>query len=570
MREESLATWDRGNITWGGRLGGLGTVQVRWRCTGKAREGVAILVGKGVKVTVINEVNDAGTSVPTVGQISTNSTNTFSAAGLSNTVVSPTHRKSSYMDPSQYPDDPNMPALEDITYYDDEEDVGTEADFTNLETNITVSPIPTTRVHKDHHVTQIIGDLSLVTQIRSMTKVVKDQGGLTQINNKDFHTCMFACFLSQKEPKREEGIDYKEVFSPVAKIEAIRLFLAYASFMGFMVYQMDVRSALLYETIEEEVYVCQPLGFEDPYYLDKERDRADLVYQKGDILLVQVYVDDIIFCSTNKDLCKAFEKLMKDKFQMSSMGELTFFLGLQLIANNLPDQTVFGKDSSNPLMADNLPKIVRYSTHHVALMKSWLVQKQTTLGQTTTGKENSNLFMAGSLPKTISMKKVNDAMRLQALIDKKKVIITEATIREALQLDNAESIDCLPNEEIFTELSRMGCEKPSTTLTFYKRTSWNEFSSSIASAVICLSTGRKFNFSKYIFDSLARNVDSSTKFYMFARVDVDDVPAAEPSIPSPTPTTKQPPPSQELPSTSQVIPTPPPSPIAEPSSPLQQ
>nr|GEV85789.1 hypothetical protein [Tanacetum cinerariifolium] len=149
----------------------------------------------------INEVNAAGTLVLTVGQISTNITNTFSAAGLFNTVVTPTHRKSSYMDPSQYPDDPNMPALEDITYSDDEEDVGAEADFTNLETNITVSPIPTTRVHKDHHVTQIIGDLSLATQTRSMTRVVKDQGRLPQINNEDFHTCMFVCFLSQEEPK---------------------------------------------------------------------------------------------------------------------------------------------------------------------------------------------------------------------------------------------------------------------------------------------------------------------------------------------------------------------------------
>nr|GEX80246.1 hypothetical protein [Tanacetum cinerariifolium] len=110
----------------------------------------------------------------------------------------------------------------------------------------------------------------------------------------------------------EEGIDYEEVFAPVARIKAIRLFLAYASFMGFMVYQMDVKSAFLYETIEEEVYVCQPLRFEDPDYPDK------------------VYVDDIIFGSTNKELCKAFEKLMKDKFQMSSMGGLTFFLRLQV------------------------------------------------------------------------------------------------------------------------------------------------------------------------------------------------------------------------------------------------
>nr|GEU46942.1 hypothetical protein [Tanacetum cinerariifolium] len=277
----------------------------------------------------INEDNAIGSLVLAVGQISTNSTNTFNAVGPSNAAVN-------------------------ITYSDNEDDVGTEADFTNLETSITVSLIPTTRVHKDHHVTQIIGDLSSATQTRSMSRVAQDQGELSQINNDDFHTCMFACFLSQEEPKRkvwvlvdlphgkraiDEGIDYEEVFAPVARIEAIRLFLAYASFMGFMMYQMDVKSAFLYGTIEEEVYVYQPLGFEEPDYPDKVYKvvkalyglhQAPRAWQKGDILLVQIYVDDIIFGSTNKDLCNAFEKLMKDKFQMSSIGELIVFLGLQV------------------------------------------------------------------------------------------------------------------------------------------------------------------------------------------------------------------------------------------------
>nr|GFC29626.1 hypothetical protein [Tanacetum cinerariifolium] len=106
--------------------------------------------------------------------------------------------KYSYVDTSQLPNDPNILKLEDITYFDD---VGAKADFTNLETTITVSPIPTTRVHKDHSVTQIIGDLSSATQTQSMTRVAKDQGGLSQINNDDFHTCMFDCFLSQEEPQ---------------------------------------------------------------------------------------------------------------------------------------------------------------------------------------------------------------------------------------------------------------------------------------------------------------------------------------------------------------------------------
>nr|GEU53803.1 hypothetical protein [Tanacetum cinerariifolium] len=134
-------------------------------------------------------------------EFSINSTNKVNAASAPVTAIWPNPTNSTN-NPSKYPDDPDMPELEDIVYLDDEEDVGAEADFSNLETNISVSPIPTTRVYKDHPVTQIIGDLTSAPQTRSMARIVKEQGGLNQINNEDFHTCMFACFLSQEEPKR--------------------------------------------------------------------------------------------------------------------------------------------------------------------------------------------------------------------------------------------------------------------------------------------------------------------------------------------------------------------------------
>nr|GEW05004.1 ribonuclease H-like domain-containing protein [Tanacetum cinerariifolium] len=144
-----------------------------------------------------NEVPTASTLVPTVGQNSLNNTNTFSAAGLSNTAFSPTYR-----DASQFPNDLDMPGLEDIIYSDDEDVVGAEADFKNLESSIPVSHIPTARIHKDHPVSQVIGDLSSTTQTRSMIRVVKYRGRLSQMFGNDFHTCMFACFLSQEEPNR--------------------------------------------------------------------------------------------------------------------------------------------------------------------------------------------------------------------------------------------------------------------------------------------------------------------------------------------------------------------------------
>nr|GFC92419.1 hypothetical protein [Tanacetum cinerariifolium] len=128
-----------------------------------------------------NGVNAASSSISTAGHNFINNTNDFSDAGPSNAA---------------------MPNLEDLTHFNDADDVGAEADINNLESIISVSPIPTTGIHKDHPTSQIIGDLSSTTQTRSMARAVRDQGGISQMFNEDFHTCMFACFISQEEPKR--------------------------------------------------------------------------------------------------------------------------------------------------------------------------------------------------------------------------------------------------------------------------------------------------------------------------------------------------------------------------------
>nr|GEZ63782.1 hypothetical protein [Tanacetum cinerariifolium] len=190
-----------------------------------------------------------------------------------------------------------------------------------METTITASPTPTLRIHKDHPKSQIISPVDTPIQTKNKSKKnvwtlvdylkwvrpiktkwvlknKKDERGIV-IKNK-------ARLVAQRHTQ-EEGIDYDEVFAPVARIKAIRLFLAYASFMGFIVYQMDVKSAFLYGTIDEEVR------------------------QRGDFILVQVYVDDIIFGSQNPQLCREFEALMHEKLQMSAMGELNFVLGLQVL-----------------------------------------------------------------------------------------------------------------------------------------------------------------------------------------------------------------------------------------------
>ncbi|GKC18074.1 putative ribonuclease H-like domain-containing protein, partial [Tanacetum coccineum] len=294
----------------------------------------------------------------------------------------------------ELPFDPNMPALEDYSIFDfsrDDEDDGAVADMNNLDTTIQVSPNPTTRIHKDHPLDQVIGDLKSATQTRKMLKNLEEHGFVSTIqqrtNHKDLQNCLFACFLSQEEPKKvthalkdpswieamqeellqfklqevwtlvdlpnrkraigskwvfknkkdergivirnkarlvaqgytqEEGINYDEVFAPVARIEAIRLFLAYASFKDFMVYQMDVKSAFLYGRLKKR---CM--------YVNHQDLKIQTFLIEYTRLKKHFYVDDIIFGSTKMELCIAFEKLMHKKFQMSSMGELTFFLGLQ-------------------------------------------------------------------------------------------------------------------------------------------------------------------------------------------------------------------------------------------------
>ncbi|GKD59384.1 retrovirus-related pol polyprotein from transposon TNT 1-94, partial [Tanacetum coccineum] len=171
--------------------------------------------------------------------------------------------------------------------------------------------------------------------------------------------------LVAKGYAQKEGIDFEESFAPVARLEDVRLFVAYAAHKSFLVYQMDVKTTFLYGPLKEEVYVNQPDGFVDPYHPDqvyrlkkalyglKQAPRAwydelsNFLVSKGfskgyidptlfitkhgeDILLVQIYIDDIIFGSTNPKLSKRFEKLMHINLEMSMMGELKFFLGIQI------------------------------------------------------------------------------------------------------------------------------------------------------------------------------------------------------------------------------------------------
>jgi hypothetical protein len=170
--------------------------------------------------------------------------------------------------------------------------------------------------------------------------------------------------LVAKGYSQVEGLDFNETYAPVARLESIRILLAYATYHGFKLYQMDVKSAFLNEPIKEEVYVEQPPGFEYSEYPNhvyklsktlyglKQALRAwyeclrDFLITNGfkvskanptlftktiakDLFVCQIYVDDIIFGSTNKSTCEEFSRIMIQKFEMFMMGELKYFLGFQ-------------------------------------------------------------------------------------------------------------------------------------------------------------------------------------------------------------------------------------------------
>ncbi|GJR15885.1 putative ribonuclease H-like domain-containing protein [Tanacetum coccineum] len=335
-----------------------------------------------------------------------------------------------------------------------------------------------------------------------------------KIDTKDLGNENEASGKDSEVPK--EGIDYDEVLSPVARIESIRLFLAYASFKDFVVYQMDVESAFLYGKIEEEVYVCQPIGFEDPDFPERVYKVGKCTY--GGIKLLEL--DDIIFGSTKKSLCTEFEKMMHKKFQISSMGELTLFLGLcrliswqckkrtvvtnsitkaeYIAASNCCGQKGIGVnagDSKLMLLGINLLLLekVNVARHNLLLLvlkvnaarhnlqllvnvnavEGSFINTPIKVAFLTKSAESEGFkqivdFLNASSIKyaltvnptiytscveqfwsTAKAKTVNGEVQLQALVDGKKIVVTKASVRRDLQLEDANGVDCLPNAIIF-------------------------------------------------------------------------------------------------------------------------
>ncbi|GJY15660.1 putative ribonuclease H-like domain-containing protein [Tanacetum coccineum] len=420
--------------------------------------------------------------------------------------------------------DAEEPEMKVVTQFSDAEYDDSGADINNLDTYFQVSPVPTTRIHKDHPLNQVIGDLQSATQTRQMTKNLEEYGF--------------------KEPKKVVQALKDPSWIKAMQEELLQFKLQQGSHTrdGIDYDEMDVKSAFLYGKIEEEVYVCQPPGFEDP-------DFPNRFYKEKRLFMVCIKLpelDDIIFGSTKKKLCIEFEKMMHKKFQMSSIGELTFFLGLHVkqkedgifISQDKYVTEILKKfgfsdvktastpmETHKPLLKDadgedidkhmyrsmigslmyltssrldimfaDLPfDLVAYTDSDYA--GASLDRKSTTRGCQFL---RCRLISWQCKKQTVVAISITEAEYVAAstLVDGKKIVVTEASVRRDLQLEDANGVDCLPNATIFEQLTLMG---------------------TMASAIICLANNQKFNFSKYIFENLMKNLDSAVKFLMYLR-----------------------------------------------------
>nr|GEX74714.1 uncharacterized mitochondrial protein AtMg00810-like [Tanacetum cinerariifolium] len=439
-----------------------------------------------------------------------------------------------------------------------------------------------------------------------MKRMVKEQGGLTQIYNDNFYTCVFTCFLSQEEPKRVhqalkdpswfeamqeellqfkikkgfEDPDYTDKVYKVVKVlyglhqDPTAWYETLANYLlenGFQRGKIDGKSA------------STPIDTENPLLKDPDGEDVDVhTYRSmiGSLMYLTLSRLDIMFVVYTYA-----------RFQVTPKA--SHLHAVKRIFRNLKGKPHVGlwypKDSPFNLVAYSDSDYAGASLDKNSTTRgfqflgckliSWQCKKQTVVATSSTKAEHV----------------VNYVVRLQALIDRQKVIITEDTVRQALHLDDAESIDCLPNEEIFAELARMGGQ-PGMSLVL----SWLWLLSASQQLMISAQVGDLSSYTtKYtslaltqkVFTNMRRvgkgfsGVDTPLFKGMFVPQqaaddvtnvvvddDVDDVVAedvAEPTLPSPL-TIITPPPLQELPSTSQVAPTPPLSPIAQPPLPPPQ
>nr|GEV13963.1 reverse transcriptase domain-containing protein [Tanacetum cinerariifolium] len=426
---------------------------------------------------------------------------------------------------TKYPGDPKMHGLETIANYNDSEE---EADFTNLESSIHVSPTPTTITHKNHPLKQ---EELLQLKLQKVWILVDLPKGKKSIgtkwvfrNKKDKRGIMIKnkSRLVTQGYTQEESIDYDEVFAPVARIKAIGLFLAYASFMGFMEYHMDMKSAFLYGRIEDEVYVCQPPWFKDHDHPNKVYKVVKALYglhqalractlvdmektlvkdADGDDIDVHLYrsmIGSLMYLITSRPdiiyaicVCARFQVTPK----VSHLYDVKIIF--RYLKGNLKLGLRYPRDSPFELVAYSDSDYAgasldrKFTTEGCQLLRSRLIsrqcKKQTMVTTSTTKAEYVaaasccrqvlwiqnqmldygmvgfgemmlyNLTTSLQFWQTATATTLNNGeMEITATIDGKVKVVTEASVRRHLKLEDSDGISTFPTTEIFKQLALMG------------------------------------------------------------------------------------------------------------------
>ncbi|GJV24754.1 putative ribonuclease H-like domain-containing protein [Tanacetum coccineum] len=435
-----------------------------------------------------------------------------------------------------------------VEFFSDEDKP--EVDLGNITNSYIVPTTPNTRIQKDHRIKNVVEDVKSSIQIRRMTKSTSEQGFLSAVfrNKKDERGIVIRnkARLVAQVHRQEEGIDYEEVFAPVARIEAIRLFLAYASFMGFLVYQMDVKSAFLYvaEILKKFNYTdvksaSTLIDLEKPLVKDGDADDIDVhLYRSmiGSLKYLTASRLDImdspfeIVAYTNSDYAGATQD------RKSTTGGCQF-LGNRLISWQCKKQTVVvtstteaeyvaaascylltkGFDAGRHVKRGRDTKIPQSSGPPVKVgdevvykeLGDRMERAATTASSLEAEQDNEfpslilavEIFLPNCLGTCIARTTDDGEVEIIASIDGQVKMITESSLKRHLKLEDSDGITSLPNTKIFDQLALMGYVSDSARLTFQK----GHFSPQ----------WRTFNFSKMIFDAMVKNLDSTHKFLMY-------------------------------------------------------
>nr|GEV00056.1 hypothetical protein [Tanacetum cinerariifolium] len=479
----------------------------------------------------------------------TNSTNLLNVISAPVSVVGPSRALND--DEPPYLDDPSMPRLEDIfaspsegiftnSSYDDE---GVVTDFNNLETTVNTR----SKVKKNFEAHALI------------SQALEDESWVDAMQEE----------LLQFQIQKEEGIDYDEVFAHVAKIEAIRIFLAFAFYMGFIVYQMDVKSAFLYGTIDEEVYVTQPLGFVDPKFPNKVNKVVKALYglhqalrawyatlstflersgyrrgaidktlfikqDKQDIMLVK-QKEDGIFISQDKyvaEILKKFDFLsvktastpietQKPLVKDEEAADVDVYLYRRLILWQCKKQTIVATSTTEAeyVAAAHCSALLKGRLLEVTTAKRRLLLPSIAKPTESEGFEQIIDFLNGSLVgyalkasptiRTSCIKQFWSTAKVKTIDDEVRVQALIDAKRVTIKESSIHHILRLNDEEGTSCLANDDIFTGLANMGYEKIT--------MASTIIRLATNQKFNFSMYILLSLVKNIEAGVPFYMFPR-----------------------------------------------------